>query len=77
MVQRITALLKKIVLWFDTSAVDREAMTDTTVVDWYRVIPFIAVHAACLGVIWVWNSLGSIGARSGLSERGRPLPPRP
>jgi stearoyl-CoA desaturase (delta-9 desaturase) len=61
MAQRITALLKKIVLWFDTSAVDREAMTDTTVVDWYRVIPFIAMHAACLGVLWVgwsWTAVG-------------------
>jgi stearoyl-CoA desaturase (delta-9 desaturase) len=66
MVQRITALLKKIVLWFDTSAVDREAMTDTTVVDWYRVIPFIAVHAACLGVIWVGWSWTAVGVAAAL-----------
>ncbi len=66
MAQGITALLKKIVLWFDTSAVDREAMTDTTVVDWYRVIPFIAVHAACLGVVWVGWSWTAIGVAAAL-----------
>lgn len=66
MAQGITALLKKIVLWFDTSAVDREAMTDTTVVDWYRVLPFIAVHAACLGVVWVGWSWTAVGVAAAL-----------
>lgn len=49
-------ILRSLVLWFDSSAVDREKMTDTTVVDWFRVVPFILMHVACLGVIWVgWS----------------------
>lgn len=58
--------LKTFVLWFDTSAVDREKMTDKTVVDWFRVIPFIAMHGACLGVIWVGWSWTAVGVAAGL-----------
>jgi len=59
-------LLESIALWFDTSAVNRDAMSDTTVVDWYRVIPFIGMHAACLGVIWVGWSRTAVGVAFGL-----------
>lgn len=62
----IRAIARKIVLWFDTSAVDRASMTDTTVVDWYRVIPFAAMHAACLGVVWVGWSWAAVGVAAGL-----------
>ena len=58
---RLARLVRSFVLWFDSSAVDREAMTDTTVLDWFRVVPFILVHLACLGVIWVgwsWTAVG-------------------
>ncbi|MDG2282542.1 MAG: hypothetical protein P8L45_05445, partial [Longimicrobiales bacterium] len=58
--------LKSLVLWFDSSAIDREKMTDKTVVDWFRVIPFIAVHGACLGVIWVGWSWTAVGVAAGL-----------
>ncbi len=40
--------------WFDTGAEDGVAdATDGRQVDWLRVIPFIGLHLACLGVIWV------------------------
>lgn len=52
----LSRLARSIVQWFDSSAVDREKMTDTTVVDWFRVLPFIGMHLACLGVLWVgWS----------------------
>lgn len=64
--EAVLKLLRSITLWFDTSAVDREAMSDTTVVDWFRVLPFIAMHAACLGIIWVGWSWTAVGVAAGL-----------
>src|SRR4249920_1271097 len=48
--------------WFDTDAV---AADDSERIDWLRVIPFIGMHLACLGVFWVgfsWVALGVAGA---------------
>ncbi|MGL6289107.1 MAG: acyl-CoA desaturase [Silanimonas sp.] len=45
----VTALVR----WFDTSAADPVADRDAQRIDWLRVIPFIGLHLACLGVIWV------------------------
>jgi len=43
-----------LVSWFDTSVADTES-TDRRI-DWLRTVPFIGMHAACLGVIWVgWS----------------------
>ena len=39
--------------WFDTSKQPANAPGAERSVDWLRIIPFIALHAACLGVIWV------------------------
>lgn len=40
-------------LWFDTSAkIDAEEQ-DSDAIDWLRVLPFIAMHLACLAVLWV------------------------
>ena len=36
--------------WFDTTQHDDD---DSDAIDWLRVVPFIAMHAACLGAIWV------------------------
>ncbi|HBD21015.1 MAG TPA: acyl-CoA desaturase [Arenimonas sp.] len=44
--------LRAIVLWFDTSAAPtRDGDPDR--IDWLRVLPFIGLHLACLGVFWV------------------------
>ncbi len=40
------------VLWFDTSAAPADG-GDPDRIDWLRVVPFIALHVACLGVFWV------------------------
>lgn len=58
--------MKKLVLWFDTHAADRSKMTDTSHVDWLRVLPFIAVHLACLAVIWVGWSVAAVSVAVGL-----------
>jgi stearoyl-CoA desaturase (delta-9 desaturase) len=53
---RAMSWLKTVLQWFDSYAVDPSAMTDTDRVDWLRVIPFVALHIACLGVLWVgWS----------------------
>jgi len=41
--------------WFDNSAVALEP-GDPKRIDWLRVLPFLGMHLACLGVLWVgWS----------------------
>jgi stearoyl-CoA desaturase (delta-9 desaturase) len=58
--------LATIAQWFDTSA--RAAPDDdaTDRIDWLRVIPFIALHAACIGVLWVGVSPLALGVAATL-----------
>lgn len=44
--------------WFDTAAVP--AADDTDRIDWLRAAPFIGLHLACLGVIWVGVSTTAV-----------------
>ena len=37
--------------WFNAEAAEFPATDDR--IDWARIVPFIALHLACLGVIWV------------------------
>ena len=56
--------LRAAVLWFDTSAAPVEG-EDPDRIDWLRVVPFIALHLACLAVFWVgfsWFALGVAAA---------------
>src|ERR1700760_3745846 len=39
--------------WFDTSASTSTAQPGEERIDWLRVIPFIGMHAMCLGVFFV------------------------
>lgn len=42
--------------WFDTTALDASEHSGDRNIDWLRTIPFIGMHVACLGVIWVgWS----------------------
>jgi stearoyl-CoA desaturase (delta-9 desaturase) len=42
--------------WFDADIQAGSLSFDHNGVDWIRIIPFIAVHATCLGLIWVgWS----------------------
>jgi stearoyl-CoA desaturase (Delta-9 desaturase) len=44
-----------LIRWFDTAANEGRDLTDAEAeaIDWLRVLPFIGLHLACLGVIWV------------------------
>ncbi|MDX1588829.1 MAG: acyl-CoA desaturase [Oleiphilaceae bacterium] len=42
-----------IVRWFDSEAQTDHIDSTNTDFNWIRVLPFIALHLACLGVIWV------------------------
>ncbi|HQZ32446.1 MAG TPA: acyl-CoA desaturase, partial [Arenimonas sp.] len=44
--------MRATLLWFDTSAVAVDDR-DPDRIDWLRVVPFIALHLACLAVFWV------------------------
>ena len=41
-----------LVRWFDSASADADVSADDNI-DWLRVVPFIAMHLACVGVIWV------------------------
>lgn len=46
--------------WFDNAAVERTARADDKRIDWLRVLPFVGLHLACLGVIWVGISTTAV-----------------
>ncbi|ODV10530.1 MAG: stearoyl-CoA 9-desaturase [Rhodanobacter sp. SCN 68-63] len=65
----VKRMLTGLVRWFDTSAQDAVGDDDDRI-DWARVLPFIAMHLACLGVFWVgfswfafWVALGLYALR--------------
>ncbi|MGM0562917.1 MAG: acyl-CoA desaturase [Pseudomonadota bacterium] len=50
--------LQRISQWFDSGPVDlalspSQGSTGKSAIDWLRVIPFIAMHLACVAVLWV------------------------
>ena len=45
-------VLATFVRWFDTSRAP-DAARDPDRIDWLRIVPFIGLHLACLGVFWV------------------------
>jgi stearoyl-CoA desaturase (delta-9 desaturase) len=45
-----------VLAWFDSSAVESPANVPARRIDWLRTVPFIGMHLACLGVVWVgWS----------------------
>lgn len=57
-----------VIRWFDTA---RRAGPGDESVDWLRIVPFVALHAACAAVWWVgwsgialWVALGSYAVRA-------------
>jgi len=60
---RGSALLHKVRLWFDTAEAPESSLQR---VDWVRVVPFVLMHAACLGVIWVGWSGTAVWVAAGL-----------
>jgi stearoyl-CoA desaturase (delta-9 desaturase) len=47
--QRLALTLRR---WFDTDEAALAATGDADRVDWLRVLPFVGLHVACLGVLW-------------------------
>jgi stearoyl-CoA desaturase (Delta-9 desaturase) len=60
------SLLRKLALWFDTSATAEAARVSTKRVDWLRVAPFVGVHLMCFGVIWVGWSANLVALAAGM-----------
>lgn len=52
--------------WFDSSMAPAPAPDEADQVDLGRLIPFIAMHLACFGVIWVGWSATAIGVAAAL-----------
>lgn len=63
---KIRRLITKFRLWFDTSAMPARLHSGVHHVDWVRVLPFVGMHLACLGVIWVGASWAAVGVAAAL-----------
>lgn len=58
--------LVPVLRWLDTSAGGADTDPDDRRLDWLRIVPFIGLHLACLGVIWVGWSPVAVAAAGGL-----------
>lgn len=48
--------IKFILSWFDNEVASTLRDSETHRIDWWRVIPFVGLHIACLSLIWVgWS----------------------
>ena len=52
--------------WFDTAPTASHAPAADRSIDWLRVLPFFALHGACLAVIWVGVSWTAVLVAVGL-----------
>ena len=53
MSSRLAVALRR---WFDSAAAGDEATAHLRGIDWARVVPFLLLHLACLGVLWTgWS----------------------
>ena len=62
-----TARWRSLLRWFDAGT-GSKAVDDTSRdrIDWTRILPFVGMHAACLGVFWVGVSPVAVSAAVGL-----------
>lgn len=63
----LKSLLTAFVRWFDSEFAVRDLAVETDEiqtkkVDWFRAVPFVAVHLACFSVIWVGWSWAAVAA---------------
>lgn len=59
------AVVAALTQWFDTDAAAASEGADAERIAWLRVIPFIGMHLACIGVVWCgwsWSALGVAAA---------------
>jgi stearoyl-CoA desaturase (delta-9 desaturase) len=57
---RARRALRAFLLWFDTAGTSADGVDDERI-DWLRVLPFVGMHAMCLGVLWVGVSGVALG----------------
>ena len=61
-----TWLVGSVRRWFDTSAAAEVTGASEDRIDWLRAAPFVAMHLACLGVLWVGVSRVALFAAAAL-----------
>jgi stearoyl-CoA desaturase (delta-9 desaturase) len=60
-------IFASVLRWFDDEAgLDQLSERDPDRLDFFRIIPFLILHIACLGVIWAGWSMVAIGTAIGL-----------
>jgi stearoyl-CoA desaturase (delta-9 desaturase) len=57
---------RAIARWFDTEAAGEGDLEAPDRIDWLRVLPFVGLHLACLGVLWVGVSWFAVAVAAGL-----------
>jgi stearoyl-CoA desaturase (delta-9 desaturase) len=60
------AALHSLRCWFDSAAPLPAEPRDANRIDWLRVVPFVAVHLGCLGVLWVGAGAAALWLAAGL-----------
>jgi stearoyl-CoA desaturase (delta-9 desaturase) len=55
----LTQPIRLIAAWFDNSAVEADGSGERRI-EWLRLLPFIGMHLACFGVIWVGVSFTAV-----------------
>ncbi len=66
-VRRLRAAGRAVAAWVDSSVVPVPAEASAARrVDWVRLLPFVAMHIACLGVLWVGWSWTAIAVAAAL-----------
>ncbi len=67
-VGRFASLVHSVGCWFDNSAKEytEGEKADVYAVDWVRLLPFVAIHLMCFGVIWVGWSPIAVAVAAGL-----------
>ncbi len=56
----MSELFTTLARWFDSQAGIANLDENSTEIDWFRCIPFFALHFACLGVLWVGVSTTAV-----------------
>ena len=67
MATKAQSVIRSLTRWIvsDGQTADSDSLADDRI-DWVRCVPFIALHLACLAVIWVGFSWVALGAAVGL-----------